>query len=150
MCVSAADHLVGEQIFLDIYSRVFFFLGCCFLDLSFPFDFVSPSETTRWIKIQLSAPLGGQSVQVLTSSSSSPRLAKELQEKNRVIQSLQSQLRGQTPSSHHSSHSDLCHSDRTSSSSCYSSPTTPGVSGARGKHKDTTRRFQISPNDGIY
>ncbi|TKS84792.1 CDK5 regulatory subunit-associated protein 2 [Collichthys lucidus] len=60
-------------------------------------------------------------------------LAKELQEKNRVIQSLQSQLRGQTPSSHHSSHSDLCHSDRTSSSSCYSSPTTPGVSGARGQ-----------------
>ncbi|KAE8285289.1 CDK5 regulatory subunit-associated protein 2 [Larimichthys crocea] len=63
----------------------------------------------------------------------SRRLAKELQEKNRVIQSLQSQLRGQTPSSHHSSHSDLCHSDRTSSSSCYSSPTTPGVSGARGQ-----------------
>ncbi|XP_027138012.1 CDK5 regulatory subunit-associated protein 2 isoform X6 [Larimichthys crocea] len=63
----------------------------------------------------------------------SRRLAKELQEKNRVIQSLQSQLRGQTPSSHHSSHSDLCHLDRTSSSSCYSSPTTPGVSGARGQ-----------------
>ncbi|KAM9337803.1 CDK5 regulatory subunit-associated protein 2 [Symphorus nematophorus] len=46
----------------------------------------------------------------------SRRLAKELQEKNRVIQSLQSQLRGQSPSSHHSSHSDLYHSDRTSSS----------------------------------
>uniref|UniRef100_UPI0037E92329 CDK5 regulatory subunit-associated protein 2 isoform X4 n=1 Tax=Semicossyphus pulcher TaxID=241346 RepID=UPI0037E92329 len=56
----------------------------------------------------------------------SRRLAKELQEKNRVIQSLQSQLRGQSPSSHHSSHSDLFHSDRTSSSSCYSSPATQG------------------------
>ncbi|XP_051268954.1 CDK5 regulatory subunit-associated protein 2 isoform X5 [Dicentrarchus labrax] len=59
----------------------------------------------------------------------SRRLAKELQEKNRVIQSLQSQLRGQSPSSHHSSHSDLYHSDRTSSS-CYSSPTTQGGSRA--------------------
>ncbi|XP_040013049.1 CDK5 regulatory subunit-associated protein 2 isoform X3 [Xiphias gladius] len=49
----------------------------------------------------------------------SHRLAKELQEKNRVIQSLQSQFRGQSPSSHHSSHSDLYHSDRTSSS-CHS------------------------------
>ncbi|XP_034565146.1 CDK5 regulatory subunit-associated protein 2 isoform X4 [Notolabrus celidotus] len=57
----------------------------------------------------------------------SRRLAKELQEKNRVIQSLQSQLRGQSPSSHHSSHSDL-YSDRNSSSSCYSSPTTQGGS----------------------
>ncbi|KAM3600500.1 uncharacterized protein V6R79_024305 [Siganus canaliculatus] len=53
----------------------------------------------------------------------SRRLAKELQEKNCLIQSLQSQLRGHSPSSHHSSHSDLTHSDRTSSSS-YSSPTT--------------------------
>ncbi|XP_047200543.1 CDK5 regulatory subunit-associated protein 2 isoform X6 [Hippoglossus stenolepis] len=46
-------------------------------------------------------------------------LAKELQEKNRLIQALQSQFRSQTPSSHHSSHSDLYHSDRTSSS-CHS------------------------------
>ncbi|XP_060937138.1 CDK5 regulatory subunit-associated protein 2 isoform X3 [Limanda limanda] len=45
----------------------------------------------------------------------SRRLAKELQEKNRVIQALQSQIRSQSPSSHHSSHSDLYHSDRTSS-----------------------------------
>ncbi|XP_034458290.1 CDK5 regulatory subunit-associated protein 2 isoform X15 [Hippoglossus hippoglossus] len=49
----------------------------------------------------------------------SRRLAKELQEKNRLIQALQSQFRSQTPSSHHSSHSDLYHSDRTSSS-CHS------------------------------
>ncbi|XP_071322292.1 CDK5 regulatory subunit-associated protein 2 isoform X2 [Trachinotus anak] len=49
----------------------------------------------------------------------SRRLAKELQEKNRLIQSLQNQFRGQSPSSHHSSHSDLYHSDRTSSS-CHS------------------------------
>ncbi|XP_069025335.1 CDK5 regulatory subunit-associated protein 2 isoform X2 [Embiotoca jacksoni] len=53
----------------------------------------------------------------------SRRLAKELQEKNRLIQSLQSQIRGQSPSSHHSSHSDLYYTDRTSSS-CHSSPTT--------------------------
>ncbi|KAF0031642.1 hypothetical protein F2P81_016197 [Scophthalmus maximus] len=45
--------------------------------------------------------------------------AKELQEKNRLIQSLQNQFRGQSSSSHHSSHSDLYHSDRTSSS-CHS------------------------------
>ncbi|XP_039856802.1 CDK5 regulatory subunit-associated protein 2 isoform X1 [Simochromis diagramma] len=55
----------------------------------------------------------------------SRRLAKELQEKNRLIQSLQSQIRRQSLSSHHSSHSDLSHSDRTSSS-CHSSPTTQG------------------------
>ncbi|XP_070780479.1 CDK5 regulatory subunit-associated protein 2 [Enoplosus armatus] len=55
----------------------------------------------------------------------SRRLAKELREKNCLIQSLQSQLRGQSSSSHHSSHSDLYHSDRTSSS-CYSSPATQG------------------------
>ncbi|KAM6901049.1 CDK5 regulatory subunit-associated protein 2 [Lycodopsis pacificus] len=53
----------------------------------------------------------------------SRRLTKELQEKNRLIQSLQSPFRGEGPSSQHSSHSDLCHSDRTSSS-CHSSPTT--------------------------
>ncbi|AWP15484.1 putative CDK5 regulatory subunit-associated protein 2 [Scophthalmus maximus] len=49
----------------------------------------------------------------------SRRFAKELQEKNRLIQSLQNQFRGQSSSSHHSSHSDLYHSDRTSSS-CHS------------------------------
>ncbi|XP_056288034.1 CDK5 regulatory subunit-associated protein 2 isoform X2 [Pseudoliparis swirei] len=56
----------------------------------------------------------------------SRRLSKELQEKNRLIQSLQSQIRGRGPSSQHSSHSDPYHSDRTSScsssSSCRSSP----------------------------
>ncbi|XP_030005659.1 CDK5 regulatory subunit-associated protein 2 isoform X2 [Sphaeramia orbicularis] len=65
----------------------------------------------------------------------SRRLAKELQEKNRLIQSLQSQFRGQTPSSHHSSHSDLYHSDRTSSS-CHSRPTTPGGKLVHSKHSD--------------
>ncbi|XP_042251849.1 CDK5 regulatory subunit-associated protein 2-like isoform X3 [Thunnus maccoyii] len=59
----------------------------------------------------------------------SRRLAKELQEKNRLIQSLQNQFRGQSPSSHHSSHSDLYHSDRTSSS-CHSSSATQGGSRA--------------------
>lgn len=49
----------------------------------------------------------------------SRRLAKELQEKNRVIQTLQSQPRDRSPHSHHSSHSDL---GRTLSS-CHSSPT---------------------------
>ncbi|XP_061589722.1 CDK5 regulatory subunit-associated protein 2 isoform X1 [Cololabis saira] len=52
----------------------------------------------------------------------SRRLAKELQEKNRLIQSLQSQIRGQSLSSHHSSHTDLYHTDRTCSSH-HSSPT---------------------------
>ncbi|XP_075312442.1 CDK5 regulatory subunit-associated protein 2 isoform X4 [Odontesthes bonariensis] len=62
----------------------------------------------------------------------SRRLAKELQEKNRLIQSLQSKIRGQSPSSHHSSHSDLYHS----SSSCHSSPTTQGGSRAhRQQHR---------------
>ncbi|KAL3042066.1 hypothetical protein OYC64_020090 [Pagothenia borchgrevinki] len=56
----------------------------------------------------------------------SRRLAKELQEKNCLIQSLQSQVRGRSPSSHQGSHSDLFHSDRTSS--CHSSPTTPSGS----------------------
>ncbi|XP_023258444.1 CDK5 regulatory subunit-associated protein 2-like isoform X4 [Seriola lalandi dorsalis] len=49
----------------------------------------------------------------------SRRLAKELLEKNRLIQSLQSQFTGHSSSSHHSSHSELYHSDRTSSS-CHS------------------------------
>ncbi|XP_019738154.1 CDK5 regulatory subunit-associated protein 2 isoform X3 [Hippocampus comes] len=41
----------------------------------------------------------------------SRRLARELQEKNRLIQSLQSQVRGHSPNSSHSSHSDKasCH-----------------------------------------
>lgn len=80
------------------------------------------------------------------------RLAKELQEKNRVIQSLQSQLREQGPSSHHSSHSDLYHSDRTSSSSSYSSPMTPGGSRAHSKrnvHKNwilQVKQFNETPH----
>ncbi|CAG5867677.1 unnamed protein product [Menidia menidia] len=56
----------------------------------------------------------------------SRRLAKELQEKNRVIQSLQSRVRGQ---SQHSSISDLHHS----SSSCHSSPSAHGGSRAHGQ-----------------
>lgn len=71
---------------------------------------------------------------LFSSSDSSVRLAKELQEKNRVIQSLQRQLREQAASSHHSSHSDLSPSDRppssSSSSSSYSIPSTQ--SGGRG------------------
>ncbi|XP_075870002.1 CDK5 regulatory subunit-associated protein 2 isoform X5 [Nelusetta ayraudi] len=70
-------------------------------------------------------------------------LAKELQEKNRVIQSLQIQLREQGASSHHSSHSDLYHSDRasSSSSSSYSSPATQGASRGLGQRQpsDWTR-----------
>ncbi|KAM3874007.1 CDK5 regulatory subunit-associated protein 2 [Diretmus argenteus] len=56
------------------------------------------------------------------------RLSKELLEKNRLIQSLQSQLRGQSPSSYHSSHSshsDLYHLDRATASG-HNSPTTHG------------------------
>ncbi|XP_041666667.1 CDK5 regulatory subunit-associated protein 2 isoform X2 [Cheilinus undulatus] len=64
-------------------------------------------------------------------------LAKELQEKNRVIQSLQSQLRVQSSSSHHSSHSDLYHLDRNSSSSCYSSPARQGGNQAHSQHPPT-------------
>ncbi|XP_077441671.1 CDK5 regulatory subunit-associated protein 2 isoform X1 [Vanacampus margaritifer] len=48
----------------------------------------------------------------------SRRLAKELQEKNRLIQSLQSQVRGQSPSSTRSSHSDRA--------SSHGSPPAPG------------------------
>ncbi|XP_078812333.1 CDK5 regulatory subunit-associated protein 2 isoform X3 [Oryzias latipes] len=55
----------------------------------------------------------------------SRRLAKELQEKNQLIQNLQSQIRGRSPSSHHSSHSDICLSDGTGSS-CRSSLTEQG------------------------
>ncbi|XP_029371082.1 CDK5 regulatory subunit-associated protein 2 isoform X2 [Echeneis naucrates] len=92
----------------------------------------------------------------------SHRLAKELQEKNRLIQSLQSQFRGQSPSSHHSSHSDLYHSDRTSPS-CHSTEggsrahsqrlpsdwtgaAVPPVGGALGEgvsgHRDSASRLQ--------
>nr|XP_020476697.1 CDK5 regulatory subunit-associated protein 2 isoform X3 [Monopterus albus] len=66
----------------------------------------------------------------------SRRLAKELQEKNHLIQSLQSQLRGQSPSSHHSSHSDLYYSDRTASF-CHSSAATQGASQAHGQQPPT-------------
>ncbi|XP_074472901.1 CDK5 regulatory subunit-associated protein 2 isoform X1 [Sebastes fasciatus] len=62
----------------------------------------------------------------------SRRLAKELQEKNRLIQSLQSQCRVQSPSSHQSSHSDMYHSDRTASS-CHSSSTTQSGNRAHGQ-----------------
>ncbi|XP_051906465.1 CDK5 regulatory subunit-associated protein 2 isoform X2 [Hippocampus zosterae] len=51
----------------------------------------------------------------------SRRLARELQEKNRLIQSLQSQVRGHSPSSSHSSHSS--HSDE---ASCHGSHPTQG------------------------
>ncbi|XP_015238198.1 PREDICTED: CDK5 regulatory subunit-associated protein 2 isoform X2 [Cyprinodon variegatus] len=57
----------------------------------------------------------------------SRRLAKELQEKNQLIQSLQSQIGCQTPSSHHSSDSNLSNSDRTAPS-CQSSTNTQGGS----------------------
>ncbi|KAL0965156.1 hypothetical protein UPYG_G00277500 [Umbra pygmaea] len=50
------------------------------------------------------APLDNEDSAVLELAQ---RLSKELHEKNRLVQSLQSQLRGQTPSSHHSSTSDL-------------------------------------------
>ncbi|KAM9518549.1 CDK5 regulatory subunit-associated protein 2 isoform 6-T7 [Salvelinus alpinus] len=61
------------------------------------------------------------------------RLSKELQEKTRLVQSLQIQLRGQTPSSHHSSDSDL--SDRVSNqatASYHNSPTLPACSKLHG------------------
>lgn len=94
---------------------VFFtFWGCC--------SFFSPSSHTEASRL------------VLTRIIPSPsRLAKELQEKNRLIQSLQSQIRRQSLSSHHSSHSDLSHSDRTSSS-CHSSPTTQGGNRTHSKY----------------
>ncbi|XP_024155482.1 CDK5 regulatory subunit-associated protein 2 isoform X3 [Oryzias melastigma] len=55
----------------------------------------------------------------------SRKLAKELQEKNQLIHNLQNQIRGRSPSSHHSSHSDICLSDGTASS-CRSSLTAQG------------------------
>ncbi|PWA26806.1 hypothetical protein CCH79_00001062 [Gambusia affinis] len=60
-------------------------------------------------------------------------LAKELQEKNRLIQSLQSQIRSTTPSSHCSSQSDLSCSDVTISSCHSSSTTTQGGSRAHSR-----------------
>uniref|UniRef100_UPI003AAC0E90 CDK5 regulatory subunit-associated protein 2 n=1 Tax=Centroberyx gerrardi TaxID=166262 RepID=UPI003AAC0E90 len=77
-------------------------------------------------------------------------LSKELQEKNRLIQSMQSQLRGQSPSSHHSSHSDLYHFDR-ASASFHNSPTTQaGNLAAHGKHLDWANitDFQVPPVGG--
>ncbi|XP_043999901.1 CDK5 regulatory subunit-associated protein 2 isoform X2 [Gambusia affinis] len=63
----------------------------------------------------------------------SRRLAMELQEKNRLIQSLQSQIRSTTPSSHCSSQSDLSCSDVTISSCHSSSTTTQGGSRAHSR-----------------
>ncbi|XP_042365374.1 CDK5 regulatory subunit-associated protein 2 isoform X2 [Plectropomus leopardus] len=77
----------------------------------------------------------------------SRRLAKELQEKNCLIQSLQSQFRGQSPGSHHSSHSDLYHSDRTSSS-CHSGPTTQGGSRVHSQQNPTDWTAAAAPPVG--
>ncbi|XP_075944652.1 CDK5 regulatory subunit-associated protein 2 isoform X4 [Anarhichas minor] len=75
-------------------------------------------------------------------------LTKELQEKNRLIQSLQSPFRGEGPSSQHSSHSDLCHSDRTSSS-CHSSPTTQsGNQADRHRHRSDWTGTDVPPVGG--
>ncbi|KAM8828804.1 LOW QUALITY PROTEIN: CDK5 regulatory subunit-associated protein 2 [Spinachia spinachia] len=99
--------------------------------------------------------LGDKVTNTATCSPSSPRLTKELQEKNFLIQSQQSQLRSQGSVSQHSSHSDLYHSDRMSS--CHSSSTTqsghqaeradvPPVGGARADsastHRDAVRRLR--------
>ncbi|XP_047228374.1 CDK5 regulatory subunit-associated protein 2 isoform X4 [Girardinichthys multiradiatus] len=78
----------------------------------------------------------------------SRRLSKELQEKNRLIQSLQSQIQGQTPSSHHSSHSDLSRSDVTTSS-CQSSANTQGGSRAHSQqHSADNTGAAVSPAGG--
>ncbi|XP_034047375.1 CDK5 regulatory subunit-associated protein 2 isoform X2 [Thalassophryne amazonica] len=87
-------------------------------------------------------------------------LSKELQEKNHLIQSLQNQYRSKSPSSHHSSHSDLSHSDEATSSCRSSSDTLSGqqcptdwtgvavssVRGAEGSnvsgHREAARRLQ--------
>ncbi|KAM7392630.1 hypothetical protein PAMA_007649 [Pampus argenteus] len=78
----------------------------------------------------------------------SRRSAKELQEKNRLIQSLQSQFRGQSPSSHHSSHSDLYHSDRTSSS-CHSSLATQGGSRTHSQRHAADRMVGGAQQEGV-
>ncbi|XP_034753076.1 myomegalin-like isoform X5 [Etheostoma cragini] len=83
----------------------------------------------------------------------SRRLAKELQEKNRLIQRLQSpcpqsQFRGQSPGSHNSSRSDLYHSDR-NSSSCHSSPTTQSVNQAHSqRHPSDWTGVPVPPVGG--
>ncbi|XP_027882324.1 CDK5 regulatory subunit-associated protein 2 isoform X1 [Xiphophorus couchianus] len=78
----------------------------------------------------------------------SRRLAKELQEKNRLIQSLQSQIHGQTPSSHRSSQSDLSRSDVTISS-CHSSTTTQGGSRAHSQqHSPENSGAAVCPAGG--
>ncbi|MEQ2165364.1 hypothetical protein GOODEAATRI_016071, partial [Goodea atripinnis] len=70
------------------------------------------------------------------------------EEKNRLIQSLQSQIQGQTPSSHHSSHSDLSRSDVTTSS-CQSSANTQGGSRAHGQqHSADNTGAAVSPAGG--
>uniref|UniRef100_A0A1A8RHM4 CDK5 regulatory subunit associated protein 2 n=1 Tax=Nothobranchius rachovii TaxID=451742 RepID=A0A1A8RHM4_9TELE len=74
----------------------------------------------------------------------SRRLAKELQEKNRLIQSLQNQIRARSPGSHHSSHSDL------TLSSCHSSPSTQGGSGAHGQqHHPNWTGVAVPPVGGV-
>ncbi|KAM9841643.1 CDK5 regulatory subunit-associated protein 2 [Aulostomus maculatus] len=75
-------------------------------------------------------------------------LAKELQEKNRLIQSLQSQIRGQSPSSHHSSHSDLYHSDRTTSS-CHSSLAAQGGNQSYGQRHPTDQTVGGAQEEGV-
>ncbi|XP_076014766.1 CDK5 regulatory subunit-associated protein 2 isoform X3 [Genypterus blacodes] len=80
----------------------------------------------------------------------SDRLSKELQEKNRLIQSLQSQFRGPSPSSHHSSQSDLFHSDR-ATASCHSSLGTQGGSVLHGQRYPTEHpgvQQQVPPLGG--
>ncbi|XP_055010194.1 CDK5 regulatory subunit-associated protein 2 isoform X3 [Boleophthalmus pectinirostris] len=59
------------------------------------------------------------------SAKVSHRLTKELQEKNRLIQNLQSQTTDQSPGSHHSSHSNLHHINKTCSSSHSSQESKP-------------------------
>ncbi|KAM4532788.1 uncharacterized protein V3H82_026516 [Fundulus diaphanus] len=76
------------------------------------------------------------------------RLAKELQEKNRLIQSLQRQVRGRTPSSHHSSQSDLSRSDLTTSSR-QSSGDTQGGSRTHGRQPSAhNAAAAVSPAGG--
>ncbi|XP_056146744.1 CDK5 regulatory subunit-associated protein 2 isoform X3 [Lampris incognitus] len=74
-------------------------------------------------------------------------LSKELQEKNCLIQSLQSRLRGQNPSSHHSSYSDLSHSERVSISS-HNSPT-PRSGNLEAHAPETVVQQQVPPVGGV-
>uniref|UniRef100_A0A1A7YZQ5 CDK5 regulatory subunit associated protein 2 n=1 Tax=Iconisemion striatum TaxID=60296 RepID=A0A1A7YZQ5_9TELE len=74
----------------------------------------------------------------------SRRLAKELQEKNQLIESLQNQIRARSPSSLHSSHSDL------TLSSCHSSPSTQGGSRAHGQqHHTNWTGVAVPPVGGV-